>query len=221
MRENITTYSVENSLQPREKMCKSGIEVLSDQDLVALIIGSGGPQASVHELSREVLKRFLKEGDLLKHLTEIQGMGNAGAGRIMAALELGRRFNGHRKKPVNHPTQAFDMLRHFGDRPQEQFFSLALNGAYELIDLRRVSVGLVNRTLVHPREVFSHAVEKRAAAVVVAHNHPSGKLKPSQEDFQVTERIKSAGELLGIPLLDHLIFDHSGFYSFMEEGGFR
>jgi DNA repair protein RadC len=110
------------------------------------------------------------------------------------------------------------LIRHFADRKQEHFICVSLNGANEIIATRVVSVGLVNKTQVHPREVFADPITDRASAVIVAHNHPSGSLEPSKEDIDITARLKSAGEILGIRLLDHVIFNSKGYYSFLEKG---
>ena len=109
-------------------------------------------------------------------------------------------------------------IRHYADRKQEHFLSVSLNGAHEIIAVRVVSIGLVNRTIVHPREVFADPLTDRAAAVVVAHNHPSGQVQPSMEDRDVTRRLKSAGDTLGMKLLDHVVFSTLGYYSFLEHG---
>jgi DNA repair protein RadC len=109
-------------------------------------------------------------------------------------------------------------VRHYGDRRQEHFLCISLNGANEVITTRVVSVGLVNKTQVHPREVFAEPITDRASAVILAHNHPSGNLSPSKEDLQITRQLKEAGETLGITVLDHIIFSQKGHYSFLEQG---
>ena len=108
------------------------------------------------------------------------------------------------------------LVTHWADRPQEYFLVLSLNGAHEVIRLRVVSQGILDRTIVHPREVFVHPLSDRAAAVICAHNHPSGNTEPSQEDRDLTRRLREAGELLGIPMLDHVVFTQEGYYSFLE-----
>ena len=118
-------------------------------------------------------------------------------------------------------TQTHDVLtliQHMADRKQEHFLCISLNGAYEVIAVRTVSVGLVNKTQVHPREVFADPITDRATAIIVAHNHPTGNLTPSKDDIVITRQLKSAGETLGIKLLDHIIFSHKGYYSLMENG---
>lgn len=108
-----------------------------------------------------------------------------------------------------------------GTPRQEHFLCISLNGGHEVIAVRTVSVGLVNKTQVHPREVFADPITDRASAIIVAHNHPAGSLEPSREDITVTQQLKSAGQTLGIQLLDHIIFNHRGYYSFLENGAFN
>lgn len=110
------------------------------------------------------------------------------------------------------------MIRHYGDRKQEHFICISLNGANEVIAHRVVSIGLVNKTQVHPREVFADPITDRAAAIIVAHNHPSGGIAPSSEGIAITEQLKGAGETLGVKLLDHIIFNQKDYYSFLENG---
>ena len=112
------------------------------------------------------------------------------------------------------------LIRHYADRKQEHFLCVSLNGAQEVITTRVVSVGLADRAQVHPREVFADPITDRASAIIVAHNHPSGSLEPSKEDQEITRQLKAAGETLGIRLLDHIIFNNKGCYSFLEQGDF-
>ena len=109
-------------------------------------------------------------------------------------------------------------VRHYADRKQEHFLCASINGANEILNIRVVSIGLIDRTHVHPREVFADALSDRASAIIVAHNHPSGGLEPSVADNKVTEQLKAAGQIIGITLLDHVIFDRTGYYSFLEAG---
>ncbi len=123
-----------------------------------------------------------------------------------------------RKKQNLSSIRYIPVIRHYANRRQETFLSVSLNGAHEVIKIRVVSIGLVNRTLVHPREVFADPLADRAAAVICAHNHPSGNTDPSPDDREVTDILKKAGKILGIELLDHIIFSEAGFYSFLEKG---
>jgi DNA repair protein RadC len=109
------------------------------------------------------------------------------------------------------------LIQHYADRKQEHFLCVSLNGSNEVMAVRVISVGLVNKTHVHPREVFADSITERASAVIVAHNHPSGKVEPSKEDIEITRQLKSAGEILGIKLLDHIIFNRTSYYSLLEK----
>jgi DNA repair protein RadC len=146
------------------------------------------------------------------------GVGPAKASLIAAALEFARRRIRPEGLRISFPPDVLPLIRHYADRRQEHFISVSLNGANEVIAARVVSVGLVNKTQVHPREVFADPLTDCAAAVIVAHNHPSGTLEPSQEDIETTGRLKSAGEILGIRLLDHIVFNQKGYCSFLEKG---
>jgi DNA repair protein RadC len=125
-----------------------------------------------------------------------------------------------REQPVavREPVSVYDYLRPYGNEEQEHFFVVMLDGAHRIKHVKVVSIGLVNRTLVHPREIFAPAIEIRATAIIIAHNHPSGNLEPSADDLEVTHRIKKAGQLLGIELLDHLIFSSTDYRSLAETG---
>lgn len=125
-----------------------------------------------------------------------------------------------RDKPVNVGStgDAFSFLRKYGKEQQEYFFVLMLDGALKIKNVKIVSIGLANRTLVHPREVFAPAIEARCVSIIIAHNHPSGLLKPSVEDFETTKRICNAGNILGIQVLDHIIFSADAYHSMKEEG---
>ncbi|TVR69163.1 MAG: DNA repair protein RadC, partial [Spirochaetaceae bacterium] len=149
-------------------------------------------------------------------LMQVNGMGPAKATQLAAAIEFCRRVLAPRNYRIRQPSDAVPLLQHYADRRQEHFIAISLNGAHEVNAVRIVSVGLVNRTLVHPREVFSDALKDRAAAIIVAHNHPSGNVQPSGEDRAVTETLVEAGDILGIRVLDHIIFSPREYYSFRE-----
>jgi DNA repair protein RadC len=117
---------------------------------------------------------------------------------------------------IKKPSDVCDLLKSYAKKRQEYFVVLTLNGAHDVVSMRIVSIGLVNRTIVHPREVFVHAIKDHASAVIVAHNHTSGNLEPSDEDKEVTRMLKDAGEIIGIRLLDHVVFSKHGYYSFRE-----
>jgi DNA repair protein RadC len=154
----------------------------------------------------------------LEELQKIEGVGLAKATLIVAALELARRRIRPEGLKINFPIDVLPIISHFADRKQEHFICISVNGANEVITSRIVSVGLVNKTQAHPREVFADPITDRASAIIVAHNHPVGSLIPSKEDIEVTQRLKAAGDTLGIRLLDHIIFNQKGYYSFLENG---
>ncbi len=207
--------------RPREKLKTKGPEALSDQELLAILLGSGTKGHNVMTVAQRILKALDTHNEKLNLdvLEKLEGVGPAKATLISAALELGRRRIRPEGLKISFPADVLPLLHNYGDRKQEHFICISLNGAHEVVATRVVSVGLLNKTQVHPREVFSDPITDRAAAIIIAHNHPSGELIPSSEDIQVTRQLKAAGELLGIHLLDHIIFNHKGYYSFLEKKG--
>lgn len=205
--------------RPRERLIRSGPEALSDQELLSIILVSGIHGNNVTVLARKLLEKLDKEKGLpsVKELRELTGLGRSKACMISAMLEFGRRkwASGQR---IKNPSDIYSIIRHHADRRQERFICLSLNGAHEVLAVRIVTIGLVNRTIVHPREVFADPILDRASAVAVAHNHPSGNIQPSEEDNEITARLKSSADILGINFLDHLIFSETRFFSFREEG---
>ena len=212
--------SSRNALQPREKAFQYGVSVLNDRELLKILIGSGQKGRNVDSISKDLLKLLDFNEDMPEpaELMEIQGMGMARSSLILAALEFSRRHYLSQNTRITHPEAIYRLISHMADRKQEYFFTISLNGAHEHIKTRQISQGLVNRTIVHPREVFADPITDRAAALCIAHNHPSGSLEPSREDRDITKRMVDAGDLLGIPILDHIIFSSRGYFSFMEEG---
>ncbi len=180
-----------------------------------LILGRGSKSHSLQAMARtllELLDANPEPGQ--KQLLELEGIHTVRAGMIQAIMEVGRRRYSF-GSPIEGPADAFQIIRHLGDRKQEHFLCLTVNGAGHLIKLHTITIGLVNRTLIHPREVFAPALDDRAASILVAHNHPSGNLEPSQEDREITERLQNAGDLMGIPVLDHIVFHSSDFRSIL------
>ena len=201
-------------LRPREKLQARGAEALSDYELLMAIIGSGVAGADVTKVARDVQK-LLKEKSselTLDDLLAIKGLGLAKATPIMAGYELWRRqFEVSERPIIDSPEKAVEQLADIRDKKQEYFVCLTLDGANRLIAKRIVTIGTLTASLVHPREVFADAITDRAASIIVAHNHPSGNLQPSQADRDVTDRLREAGELLGVTLLDHVIVTKDGF----------
>ena len=203
--------------RPRERLLERGAQALSDQELLSILIGSGNKIRSVTSIARDVMELLDRKNRITQEeLSSISGLGPAKATLIIAALEFGRRRMPAKRRQITTPSDLYPLIRHYASRMQEHFLGIALNGAHEVLSINVCSIGLVNRTIVHPREVFSEALAQRATAIVVAHNHPSGVLEPSTEDRDVTRRLKKAGDILGIPIIDHLIFSEEGFISMLE-----
>lgn len=206
--------------RPREKLLVKGAHALSDQELLAVLLGKGSAQMDVMTLAAK-LSRVVDEKGLgvrVDDLTGFDGVGEAKAALLLAAIEFARRRIKPEGLKISTPADVLPLLQHFSDRKQEHFLAVSINGANEVLHVRVVSIGLIDRSPVHPREVFADALTDRASGIIVAHNHPSGSLEPSPSDIDATRQIKQAGEIVGIELLDHIIFNRKGYFSFLEEG---
>jgi DNA repair protein RadC len=206
--------------RPREKLLRKGAAALSDQELLAVLLGKGTAGMDVMTLASK-LARVIDEKGLrvrAEDLTDFDGVGDAKAALVLAAMEFARRRIKPEGAKIETPADLLPHVRHYADRKQEHFLCASINGANEIINIRVVSIGLIDRTPVHPREVFADALSDRASAIIVAHNHPSGNLEPSSADVEITGQLKSAGSVVGIALLDHIIFNRSAYYSFLEAG---
>lgn len=204
--------------RPREKLQSKGSGALSDEELVAILLGFGTKGHDVMSVAKRIVRLVDDHHGrpALADLQRLEGVGPAKATVIAAALEFARRRIRPEGLKVKTPIDVLPLVRHYADRKQEHFLCVSLNGAHEVIRVRVVSVGLVNKTQVHPREVFADPITDRASAVILAHNHPSTDLTPSQEDILLTRQLKEAGETLGITVLDHIVFNQSGHHSFLE-----
>ena len=206
--------------RPREKLLRKGAAALSDQELMAVLLGKGTPGMDVMTLAGK-LARVIDEKGLgvrAEDLTGFEGVGDAKATLILAAIEFIRRRIKPEGAKIKTPADLLPHVRHYADRKQEHFLCASINGANEILNIRVVSIGLIDRTHVHPREVFADVLSDRASAIIVAHNHPTGDLEPSASDVDVTNQLKAAGSVVGITLLDHIIFNRSGYFSFLEAG---
>jgi len=206
--------------RPREKLREKGASALSDEELVAAILGMGTAGVDVRTISKQVagLIREHKETLKLDHLLGVPGMGLAKAAQILSAFELARRHLLKDMVKISCAKDALPLLADITGKQQEYFLCISLNGANEVIEKRVVTIGLLDKSPVHPREVFADVIADRAAAVIFAHNHPSGDLEPSQSDLQLQEQLTEAGKILGIRVLDHVIVSRKGYYSFQEAG---
>jgi DNA repair protein RadC len=206
--------------RPREKLMAKGAAALSDSELLAILIGSGTRGTSALALATKILRSVdQRSGRLdMQVLRDIPGVGPAKAARILAGYELARRRMLHEGDRVREARDVLPFVQQIRDKRQEYFVCLSLNGANEVIENRVVTVGLLDSNQVHPREVYADPLTDRAAAIIVAHNHPSGRLEASPEDIALTERLARVGKLLGIPLLDHIIVTRRGYLSLKQEG---
>jgi len=206
--------------RPRERLITRGPAALSDAELLAVLLNTGIQGKNVSQLAEELLGLLDRNSEIppIPELSKLSGMGSSKACAIAAMLEFGRRRWGTTGSTVKYPDEIFSLVRHYADRKQERFISLSLNGAHEVLAVRVVTIGLVNRTIVHPREVFADLIQDRAAAFAVAHNHPSGRLTPSPEDDEITERLLKASGILGLHFLDHIIFSETAWWSYRQNG---
>ncbi|HCZ37055.1 MAG TPA: hypothetical protein DHV26_14135 [Cytophagales bacterium] len=222
---NIREWSPED--RPREKLLLKGTSALSEAELVAILIGSGTTKTSAVELAKKVFllgKNNLNELARLsvKDLMKIKGIGEAKAITIVAALELGRRRKAQdveEKPKISSSKDAFDLIQgDLMDLPHEEFWVLLLNRMHQVVKKKRISEGGVTGTVADPKIIYKLALEDLATGVIVAHNHPSGNLKPSQSDIDLTRKLKEAGKFLEVQLLDHLIIANRNYFSFADEG---
>ena len=214
--------------RPREKLQRLGAASLGDNELLAIVLGHGGARASALDLANAVLGVTGGPHALVRtrydELCAIPGIGGARAAQILAAVELGRRTltraARERVQIRSARTAAELLLPEYGNRPVEQFGVLLLDTRHRVIRTVLLSVGTLDASIVHPREVFGAAAAAGAAAVVLFHNHPSGDPKPSQDDVELTRRLVAAGVLMGIDVVDHIILADVRYYSFKEEDTF-
>jgi len=206
--------------RPREKLLARGPVSLSDKELLSILLNTGIQGKNVKELSGDLLSLLDKNNDIpsVKDFSLLPGIGLSKACTICAMMEFGRRRYGSFAARIKQPVDIFTLVRHHADRKQERFISLSLNGAHEVLAVRIVTIGLVNKTIIHPREVFADIIQDRAAAFCVAHNHPSGQLEGSAEDDEITLRLQTASRILGLHFVDHIIFSENAWWSYRESG---
>ena len=212
--------------RPREKLLLKGRASLSDAELIAILIGSGSKKQSAVDLSKDILKSVSHNLHELAKLSvedlqRFPGIGEAKAISIVSALELGRRRKVSEPVKRDKITCSDDAYRvmqpYLLDQPLEQFWIILLNRANEVIRPHCVSQGGVAGTVADPKTIFKAALDKLASSIILVHNHPSGNLTPSEADIRLTHKLKEAGQVLDLPVLDHLIFTNHGFYSFADE----
>ncbi len=212
--------------RPRERLLNNGACSLSNRELLAILLRTGSQQESVLQLAGSVLEKFeglrkMRDASL-EELTQLKGIGTAKAAQLFAAIELGRRLN-HLEFEKGFVIRTPDdianyLMQEMRFLPQEHFVVLFLNSKNQIIHKQSIFIGSLNRSIVHPREIFREAVRRMAANVVCAHNHPSGDPTPSSEDIDVTQRLVECGRIMGIEILDHIIIGENKFVSLREEG---
>lgn len=213
--------------RPREKLLINGRRHLTDAELIAILIGSGNKHETAVDLSKRILAFYNNDLDALgkvtvKDLSKFKGIGEAKAIAIVAALELGRRRKETGRSDVAQITTSVDAMQLlrpvFADLNHEEFWVLLLNQATYVIGKQLISKGGLAGTVADPKIIFKTAIEHNAAYIILAHNHPSGRLKPSQQDISLTKKLVESGKLLDLYVLDHLIVTDKLFYSFRDEG---
>lgn len=206
--------------RPREKLDHYGAQKLDDHELIAILLGSGVQGTNVLELSKKIVKLIRKvgiKGITVELLIEIHGLGKIKAGQIIAALEYGRRAHTEAQEIVLTPEKVFDLCSDIRDSKREHFVAFYLNSRNALIAREVISIGILDASLVHPREVFEPALRHSAARVCLVHNHPSGSLSPSSNDELLTEQLVQAGKLMGIQVVDHLILTKTHYNSLLSD----
>lgn len=215
------------SERPRERLQQVGAENLSNEELISIILKSGTKKKSVKELSINILKEVGEIQNLKnstkESLQKIEGLGVVQALTLLSVMELGKRIyleSSHDTKVVLHSSSdIFGYMKYqLWDKKQEYFYCLYVNQKKELIERKLLFMGTVNRSIVHPREVFKYAYLCSASGIICIHNHPSGDIQPSKEDIRLTNSLVELGRLNAIPILDHIIIGNDSYYSFYEEG---
>lgn len=207
--------------KPREKLARYGVQKLSDQELVSVLLGSGTKSAGVLELSRTLLTKFplisLSQTPM-DILQSIPGIGQAKASILLAAFELSKRITDLSTATVVTAADVWNSVHDIRNQTKEHFVIVLLNSRNQIIKYEVVSIGLVDTSIIHPREVFEPAIKHVASAVILVHNHPSGQLDPSDADIRTTKQLVECGKLLGIPVVDHVIVTSDGYLSFVQKG---
>ena len=221
-------YSIsfqEDSLLPRERLVKEGVEALSNQELLAILLRTGTRKANVFEIAQKVLNSLNSITDLkkmtLQELQSLSGIGRIKAIELQAVIELGNRVHKHEtlemESILSSQKLAKKMQQELGDKKQEHLVALYLNTQNQIIHQQTIFIGSATRSIAEPREILHYAIKHMATSVILVHNHPSGAVAPSRNDDHVTKLVKEACELMGIVFLDHLIVSHFDYFSYREK----
>jgi DNA repair protein RadC len=225
MGKSFTIHDLPKEERPRERLVKFGEEALSAQELLQLILGRGVAGESVAVTAQKLLTKFgslqgLAEASI-EELSSIKGIGLAKAAQLKAVFEIARRIStqtpDYKSKELTNPEKVYQLMKSkLKDYHREHFYLLALN--IRNWSISEVSIGTLDSSLVHPREVFAEAIKKKAASVILVHNHPSGVSEPSKDDIEITKRLVEAGKIVGIEVIDHVIITKERFFSFKAKG---
>lgn len=222
----ITIKELPSELRPRERLITNSPSYLSDSELLAILLKTGTKKKNALHLAESILMRF---GDIVavstispKQLLQINGIGYAKAAQISAAFELGRRISTRKVYKIGSikcPEDVWELLGHSMRLLDKEFFkAIFLNTKHNILNICDISVGSLNASIVHPREVFKEAIKNNSNDIIIVHNHPSGNPSPSNEDIELTKRLIQAGNIIGIEVIDHIIIGANGFVSLKEKG---
>ena len=224
-KKSFTLHDLPKEERPRERLKKVGVDNLSLAELLALVIEKGKKGENVLTIAWNLISYFgnlskIKEASI-EELCQVKGIGFATACKLKAAFKLGEKakiqVSSYQK--IQSPKDVFEILKNdLGEKKTEHFRILSLDSRNQIISIDEISVGTVNANLLHPREVFKTAIQNLSVSIILAHNHPSGDSEPSKADIKITKRIKEAGKIIGIEILDHIIITKTNFFSFKEKG---
>ncbi len=223
MKDNMKIKDLPKSDRPREKLVAKGVENLKDSELLAILLRTGKAGKNVIEVASQILTKHSKKRLLqmtYQDLVKIGGIDSAKATTLLAAFELAKRameVNDTNLPTIVTPKDVVAQLSDLRHNKREHFVALYLNARSQLVHKETISMGTLNANLVHPREVFEPALKHSAANIMVAHNHPSGDPKPSEDDLEITKRLAEAGKMMGVEVLDHVIISTNNHFSFKEE----
>ncbi len=223
MKDNMKIKDLPKSDRPREKLVAKGVENLKDSELLAILLRTGKAGKNVIEVASQILTKHSKKRLLqmtYQDLVKIGGIDSAKATTLLAAFELAKRameVNDTNLPTIVTPKDVVAQLSDLRHNKREHFVALYLNARSQLVHKETISMGTLNANLVHPREVFEPALKHSAANIMVAHNHPSGNPKPSEDDLEITKRLAEAGKMMGVEVLDHVIISTNNHFSFKEE----
>lgn len=226
MEKSFTLHDLPSEDRPRERLRKVGVDNLSIQELLALVIEKGGKKGNVLTIAQNLLSHFgnltkIKEASI-EELQYVDGIGFANACKLKAALKLGEKALNRQErygKKIKTTEDVFHLLKNdLGTKKKEHFRILSLNSRNQLIEIDNISMGSLDSSIAHPREIFCTAIQNSAALIILVHNHPSGDPAPSEDDLEITKRLVEAGKILGIEVIDHIIVAKDSFFSFKGKG---